>query len=234
MAPAPLSLRVAHTLLRCYPPAWRRRYADEVRTLIDESGASWGVAANLAASAAREWVSPRAAAWPTHSALTRAHFAILLASWVGSIALAWVSLYLGAVLRSRVGDLPEAAGFLAVGIWTVLSGTVFTGTIRNAIALNRGSTRMPATLGRNVLLGLFLMAFVAGILERAANQPSSVWLVNLSPYFRAITLGPMAWGLSARMIRLNKLERIAGKRQRRADLLRHVGPRLDFDGSAQV
>jgi hypothetical protein len=235
MSSMTLSRRVAHALLRCYPPAWRRRYAEEVRALVDESEAGWRLPANLGVSAAREWLSPRPAAWPTVSSLTRAHLATLFASWTGSIALAWVSVYLGETLRWSLGRLPESAGLLAVGMWGGLSALIFTGSIRNAIALTRGLPRMPVMLGGNLLLGLLLTALVAGILERAAEDaPSSFWLMSLYPYFRAISLGPVAWEMSAWMIRLNRVERLAAERHRRSSLQRHVGPRLDLGGSTQL
>jgi hypothetical protein len=41
-----------------YPPAWRARYRDEVRALLDDSGAGLRSAASLAWRAVPAWVRP--------------------------------------------------------------------------------------------------------------------------------------------------------------------------------
>jgi hypothetical protein len=47
--------RAAFMLIRLHPPAWRQRYADEVRTLVDADASRPGLAADLALSALSEW-----------------------------------------------------------------------------------------------------------------------------------------------------------------------------------
>lgn len=46
--------RFCRFIVRCYPRAWRVRYEDEMTVLLDESGASWRVIADLARGALRE------------------------------------------------------------------------------------------------------------------------------------------------------------------------------------
>ncbi|HEX8007923.1 MAG TPA: hypothetical protein VF482_16020 [Trebonia sp.] len=66
--------------LGLYPPAWRARYGDEVRALLDESGASLRAAASLAWHAVPAWAWP-----PRHlydrSGRMRASLATVLAAW---------------------------------------------------------------------------------------------------------------------------------------------------------
>jgi hypothetical protein len=63
--------RVAIALLDWYPRPWRRRYAAEMRALLDEMPVSSRQAADLAVGAVREWFSPRALGWPARSAAGR-------------------------------------------------------------------------------------------------------------------------------------------------------------------
>ena len=63
--------RVAVALLDWYPRPWRRRYASEMRALLDEMPVSWRQAGDLAVGAVREWLSSRALGWPARSAAGR-------------------------------------------------------------------------------------------------------------------------------------------------------------------
>ena len=67
----PLSKRAALRLLAWYPRPWRERYLVEMRALLEEMPVSWAQTANVAAVAAREWLSPRALGWPARSAAGR-------------------------------------------------------------------------------------------------------------------------------------------------------------------
>ena len=61
-APEPPAKRGDGVLVRAalslYPPAWRARYGDEVRALLDDSGGGARAAASLAWHAVPAWVSP--------------------------------------------------------------------------------------------------------------------------------------------------------------------------------
>jgi hypothetical protein len=63
--------RTAIRLLRWYPRPWRARYEREMRVLLDDMPVGWSQVGNLAATAAREWTSPRALGWPARSAAGR-------------------------------------------------------------------------------------------------------------------------------------------------------------------
>jgi hypothetical protein len=66
--------------LMLYPPAWRERYADEVRALLEETGGIPAAAASLALRALPAWVNP-----PRHlhdrDARMRASVGTVLVSW---------------------------------------------------------------------------------------------------------------------------------------------------------
>ncbi|HEX4060122.1 MAG TPA: hypothetical protein VHY58_03785 [Streptosporangiaceae bacterium] len=55
---APSDTPLARAALALYPPAWRARYADEVRALLDESGGSARAIASIAWRALPAWVRP--------------------------------------------------------------------------------------------------------------------------------------------------------------------------------
>jgi hypothetical protein len=165
--------------------------------------------------------------WPSRQALTQAHLTMVVGFYAGTLVITWVSLLLGALLRSNVGALPNAAELAAAAAWLAVSTLLTTGVIRNATALLRRSPRMPVMLGRNTLLGLMVIALVAGVLESASREATSrFWLIDVMPYLRAFTLGSMACGQSARMARLTRLRQAAARRLHRARLFRHVGPTL--------
>ena len=63
--------RMASRLLRWYPRPWRVRYEREMRALIEDIPVDWRQVANLAVTAVREWLSPRAFGWPARSAAGR-------------------------------------------------------------------------------------------------------------------------------------------------------------------
>ncbi len=230
--PAPFSLRVAQMVLRCYPPAWRRRYAEEVRALLDESQPAWTVAVDLAAGAVREWVSPRHPAWPTRQALTRAQLTLFLAFYIGPLIITWLSQVFGGFVRSEVGPMPAAGDTVAAIMWTAATTWLTTGAIRNSVAVLRRSPRVPVMLGRNALIGLAVLALLVGIFESASGAPaiSSFWLVSVMPFARNFTLGGLACGQSARMVRISRLQQVAASRRRRDQLLKHVGPTLHLGG----
>ena len=63
--------RTAIRLLRWYPRPWRVRYEREMQALLEDMPVGWTQVANLAGTAAREWMSPRAIGWPSRSAAGR-------------------------------------------------------------------------------------------------------------------------------------------------------------------
>ena len=60
-ATPPGSTLLARAALALYPPAWRARYSDEVRVLLDDSGGGLAAVASVAWRAIPAWVCP-----PTH------------------------------------------------------------------------------------------------------------------------------------------------------------------------
>jgi hypothetical protein len=72
--------RLARAALACYPLAWRERYGDEVRALLDDSGADLRTVASLAGQAVLAW------AWPPQHlydrpARMRGSVATMLVAW---------------------------------------------------------------------------------------------------------------------------------------------------------
>jgi hypothetical protein len=59
----PRTVRLVRTVLRCYPPRWRRRHGDEaaeLAALLISGGTPAGsIAWSYLAGAAREWLTPR-------------------------------------------------------------------------------------------------------------------------------------------------------------------------------
>jgi hypothetical protein len=89
--------------LMLYPPAWRERYSDEVRALLEEAGSTPAAAASLAVRAVPAWVNP-----PRH---LHDRGARMRAS-VGTVLLAWSALTgVGAVFV----QLTQLQGFRVPG-----------------------------------------------------------------------------------------------------------------------
>jgi MFS family permease len=84
---------LAHAALGLYPAAWRDRYGDEVRALLDDSGSDLRTVASLAWQAVPAWVSP-----PRHlydrPGRMRASLATVLVAWtvLTGLALAFAQL----------------------------------------------------------------------------------------------------------------------------------------------
>ena len=70
--------RAAIRLLRWYPRPWRMRYEREMRALLDDIPGGWRQVGNIAGTAVREWLSPRALGWPARSAAGRIRMVRLL------------------------------------------------------------------------------------------------------------------------------------------------------------
>ena len=227
--------RFAHALLRLYPPAWRRRYADEMRSLIEDSQPGWGATLNLAASAAREWVSPTCAVWPTKRVLVRAYVTLYLILTAGPVGLTWVSFKLGETLQAWFGVLPQSVALVPGLLSTAMAFWLTTGAIRNGVALLRGSPRLPVGLQRSTVIAVILFMFVVGILESAARDPQlpSPWWVSAVPYVRAFTLGSLLEGQSARMARVTRAFNAVHRRTARQNLLRYAAETLNLhDGGS--
>jgi hypothetical protein len=83
------ALTLARAMLALYPPAWRARYGDEVRALLEDSGAGPRTIASLAWHAAPAWIWP-----PGHlhdrPARMRASLTTVLAAWTALAGLAMV------------------------------------------------------------------------------------------------------------------------------------------------
>ena len=88
-AGSPGTSMLARAALALYPAAWRARYGDEVRALLDDSGAGPRTIASLAWQALPAWI------WPARHlydrpARMRASLATVLAAWTALAGLALV------------------------------------------------------------------------------------------------------------------------------------------------
>jgi hypothetical protein len=154
---------LARAALGLYPPAWRARYRDEVRALLDDSGAGLRSAASLAWRAAPAWVRP-----PRHLHDRPGRMQASLAT----VFLAWTAL---AGLAAVFAQLTQAQPTLQTGItgprhlviqWSywVFDGAVLVSVlalIAGALPLWLGMLRtaLPARRPREVA---WLLAPVAG------------------------------------------------------------------------
>jgi hypothetical protein len=79
--------RLAHAALALYPATWRARYEDEVRALLEDSGADLRTVASLVGRAVTAW------AWPPRHlydrpARMRASLGTVLVAWTAAVGLA--------------------------------------------------------------------------------------------------------------------------------------------------
>lgn len=93
VAASPLLHDLALAALACYPPAWRERYGDEVRALLDDCGADLRTVAGLTGQAVLAW------AWPPRHlydrpARVRGSVATMLVAWtmLGGLGLVFAQL----------------------------------------------------------------------------------------------------------------------------------------------
>ena len=105
-APEPPAKRGVGVLVRAalalYPPAWRARYGDELRALLDDSGGGARAAASLAWHAVPAWVSP-----PRHLHDGSAR----MRSSLATTGVAWALLAgLGAVFVQLAQAQPDSQG----------------------------------------------------------------------------------------------------------------------------
>jgi hypothetical protein len=88
----------ARAALRLYPPAWRARYGDEVRAMLEDSGGGVRAAASLAWHAVPAWV------WPPRQLHDRSG---RMRSSLATVGVAWVLL---AGLAAVFAQLAQAQG----------------------------------------------------------------------------------------------------------------------------
>jgi len=117
--------RTAIRLLGRYPRPWRARYQREMQALLEEMPVGWRQVANLAATCASEWLSPRALGWPARSATGRVQvarylmFAVFAYSLDG-VARVVASRLLAAGVSVRAGLLDDLAWLLFAILLRVL------------------------------------------------------------------------------------------------------------------
>jgi hypothetical protein len=111
--------RTAIRLLQWYPRPWRIRYEREMRALLEEMPVSWGQVVNLAGTAAREWMSPRALGWPARTAAGR----VLGARLCAFLAIAYTLDIVARVMASQTAVAQFAASDAAdsIGAYVLLA-----------------------------------------------------------------------------------------------------------------
>jgi hypothetical protein len=112
-SPKPGASRLARAALALYPPAWRARYADEVRALLDDSGGGLAAVASVAWHALPAWFCP-----PSHlhdrPARMRASLATALLSWSMLVGLGLVFAQLTQAQGLTAPGHPEVRAAYAV------------------------------------------------------------------------------------------------------------------------
>jgi hypothetical protein len=109
---------VAIRLLGWYPRPWRVRYEAEMRALVDDMPVGWTQVGNLALTAAREWLSPRAVGWPARSSAERLWIIRFLTFLACAMGLNFLARIVAVRLVSSNVEIPESVetGFAIVSV----------------------------------------------------------------------------------------------------------------------
>jgi hypothetical protein len=218
----PLSKRVALRLLRCYPRPWRARYLAEMQALLEEMPVGWKQTANVAGTAVREWLSPRALGWPARTAARRI---VTARGWMflaGALLLDGIARLIATELR-RAGVTDEHPLRYAVYALTILTMIrVFSvPTFRSQASRTRrwlGAVRIwrrPLTLWQLWFCAVLMLPFQV---QRYLGDPDEY---ALREFFSSV--GPLinlflVWGFAnhLRLVSLHtrRLQRIAASRQK--------------------
>jgi hypothetical protein len=105
--------RSAIRLLGWYPRPWRMRYEREMRALLEDIPVTWKQVGNIAGTAIREWLSPRAFGWPARSAAGRLFWIRMLTFLAWGYAADGVSRILASRLPADT-SIEDPMGFAAV------------------------------------------------------------------------------------------------------------------------
>ena len=160
--------RTAIRLLRWYPRPWRVRYEREMQALLEDMPVGWTQVANLAGTAAREWMSPRALGWPSRSAAMK----VMAARFLMFTAFAYA---LDGVSRIVIAQMSDAqiktwSTFEDYAIWVLMAllvRVITAGTLR-VQSIRKSRWR----------------AFLSGHrwLQYLSDWEVVAWLVALFPY----------------------------------------------------
>jgi hypothetical protein len=181
---------LSRAALALYPPAWRARYGDEVRALLEESGGGLGAAASLAWRAMPAWIwSPRHLY--DRPARVRASLATVLMAWSVLVGLGLVFAQLAQFQGYRPPGHPAVPwsyavfdAALALSVLAVVAGGLPLWLLMLRRALRQ---RRPRDVGY-LLLPLAAPAAYLITLMATVRGPG-----GLSPWwFLAVTLGGFA------------------------------------------
>ena len=174
---------LARAALGLYPPAWRARYRDEVRALLDDSGAGLRSAASLAWRAVPAWVRP-----PRHlhdrPARMQASLATVLLAWTALAGLAAVFAQLTQAQPTLQTGITGARHLVIQWSYWVFDGAVLISVlalIAGGLPLWLGMLRtaLPARRPREVaallapVAGLALYLAAAVVITRVVRRPSA-------------------------------------------------------------
>ena len=180
--------RTAIRLLRWYPGPWRVRYEREMRALLTDMPVGWRQVANIAGTAARQWVSPRAFGWPARSAAGRLQIVRGVMFFAIAYGLYAIARLIGWRLRVAGYDVNESLEIVAAVPMLAFAIRVFvTGFFRLRKLGRMSSMRRPSAWGHLsdkeiIVWGALMMPSL--ILRNAAPPPSylSDTMVTLQPY----------------------------------------------------
>jgi hypothetical protein len=172
-------------LIRCYPPAWRERYGDDLAAYLDDAYAGRlppRAVASLVVGGLREWVRRARADSVTLAAgaRVRAGALMVLAGWsafvVAGSSFAKLSEHFDAALGPRSHTVADIA-YTAVQVLATLSGlAVISGMALAVPAL----LRFVSSGGWTVVRRLVLRALGVTALTAAATVAVAVWAHSLS------------------------------------------------------
>lgn len=199
--------RTGRRLLRFYPPAWRRRYGEELKELIVEAsergGVSWRTRLDVALSGSRERV--RAAGLEPDGAPSdrvRARLFLVLCAWALFVLGGMV---VGKFSEHWQGAVPASGGSVGKPAFTIL---VVAACCGSALVLAGAAVVVPSFLRllrrggwRRVRRPLARTVVVSAVLL-AATSALAIWAGGLDAHQReggdlAYSIGFVAWALLA-------------------------------------
>ena len=172
-------------LLRCYPPAWRERYGDDLAAYLDDTYAGrlpLRAASSLVAGGVREWVRFIRASFAALPAAgrVRAGALIVLAGWaafvVAGSGFAKISEHFDSSLSARSRIVPDIAYAVVQDVATVSGLIVVIGLVLAVPAL----LRLLSSGGWPVIRRHVMRAAVASAVTAGTTIAVAAWAHQLS------------------------------------------------------
>jgi hypothetical protein len=199
--------KLARAALALYPAAWRARYGDEVRVLLEDSGADLRTVAGLAGRAVPAWIWPMRHLYD-RPARMRASLATVLVAWT---VLAGVAVAFAQFTQAQLSPQGQPPGarhlviLLSYGVFDAAVGVSVLAVAVGGLPLWLLMVRRARREHRPRDLACLLAPVVVSVLYLAAGQVTGVvppagtgnGPMGLSAYLALLVLGFAAGVLSA-------------------------------------